>query len=49
MALGTWKEDPQENAILQDEFNRLGGNEDIGLKEKMQKARKHIRLRVERE
>ena len=38
MALGTWKEDPQENAILQDEFNRLGGNEDIGLKEKMQKA-----------
>ena len=38
MALGTWKEDPQENAILQDEFNRLGGNEDVGLKEKMQKA-----------
>ena len=38
MALGTWKEDPQQNAILQDEFNRLGGNEDIGLKEKMQKA-----------
>ena len=38
MALGTWKEDPIENAILQDEFNRLGGNEDIGLKEKMQKA-----------
>lgn len=38
MARGTWKEDPQENAILQDEFNRLGGNEDIGLKEKMQKA-----------
>ena len=38
MDLGTWKEDPQENAILQDEFNRLGGNEDIGLKEKMQKA-----------
>ena len=38
MALGTWKEDPQQNAILQDEFNRLGGNEDVGLKEKMQKA-----------
>ena len=38
MALGTWKEDPYENRILQDEFNRLGGNEDIGLKEKMQKA-----------
>ena len=38
MTRGTWKEDPQENAILQDEFNRLGGNEDIGLKEKMQKA-----------
>ena len=38
MTRGTWKEDPQENAILQDEFNRLGGNEDVGLKEKMQKA-----------
>jgi len=37
-SLGTWKEDPYENRILQDEFNRLGGNEDIGLKEKMQKA-----------
>ena len=26
MALGTWKEDPKENAVLQQEFNDLGGN-----------------------
>ena len=26
MALGTWKEDPKENAILQETYNELGGN-----------------------
>ena len=41
MALGTWKEDPKENAVLQQEFNDLGGNaEGISNSQKLRIAEK---------
>tara|TARA_S200000501_G_C20775412_1_gene722455 strand:- start:92 stop:1297 length:1206 start_codon:yes stop_codon:yes gene_type:complete len=39
MALGTWKEDPKENAILQESFADLGGNADnLTRDQKLRKA-----------
>ena len=39
MALGVWKEDPKENAVLQQEFNDLGGNaEGLSNSQKLRKA-----------
>ena len=39
MALGTWKVDNKENAILQQSFNEIGGNDaGLSVEQKMTKA-----------
>ena len=45
MALGTWKEDPKENALLQETYAELGGNnESLSTSQKMVIAEKSHKI-----